>query len=929
MYTDVFYDILDNEISAIIERYKDLPPIKKHKDVKQKKGYGFLIWFLEFYGRLSQFKHYITNGNDDASCDIIFNRTDSHGTTTFFVVQSKWFSRENAKGVIKAGVVKQSLDDFEVIIRGDKQKTRNEMFNEQYQALLDHLRKNGKVKFIIFALAGESMEYRDNVESFIKRNAPNCKLEVIDIERIKRDYIDLKYKKIIKESPLETNVASELTKISLRIERFAEITGKGDIIVKKNGSYKAYVVMVTPGVLHDLFERFGFSLFYKNVRNPLPESNYNKQIVKTLRDSPELFWYFNNGITAISSSIPEIGNEAREIEIIGFQVINGAQTVYSVYRAYEEAENAIRSIMDEKALIMLRLVNSSDKDFNFEITRYTNSQNPMVNRDFHANDDRQIDLQRSSFYFPYWYEKRRGEFQQVPEGIGIIDNHTLAVAYMAFFMEDIRRSIFKNDFIFISKDITPEGLYEMVFINQDIKYKDMLASYLFIEKILDVIYPDRKKHEQGKPISWDFHDERIVIALAISPLTKFLFREYLNLKLNQKDDRINLTPYILDNKIVKPIFENILTFIIRHLHLPDVAGKINFKALEGKETIKQIVDRIIHKTTNGKVELLLNIRELGMEFFELDNPDEFSSSLERAIPLAMPDIQDPGVIKLMNDVLGLRKEGKYDSALLLIKSMNDLEPGNWYIYKEWGITYLENKDYDNAVEKLEKALELTGFDRQKSEIHVELGIVYMENNRESSALAAFEKAEDLDRDNAVLYEKWAYLYFKMGKYSDAMDKITIAVKLDENNIEYKYQLEFYVKKFTDKNFKETYRQFLGQKKGYPTIIRPVPAVPKASHIQTSRPSLSNTPASFDRFVKRHSIKEVLEGEIVHIDPGMGIYVRLELDIVGLIFKSRLPADFDVGDMFRVGKKIGVSIVFFKYDRYQVDLKPIALPPIVR
>ncbi len=907
MLTEKFYDILDSEIDAIIDRYKDQPAIARHKDKNQKKSYAFLVWFLEFYGRLSLFKEYITNGTEDASCDIIFDKTDSLGNTAFYVVQAKWFNRKNALGKIGAKDVKYSLNDFETIIRGDIQKTRNEEFNKKYRALLEHLNKNGKVKFIFLALARGSDEYKENVESFNKKNEPNSTIEIIDIERIKRDYIDLKYKGIKKETPLDMHVAPEYSKISLKIERSADVSGKGDII-KKSGSYRAYVVMVKPRVIHELFDVYGFSLFYKNVRNPLPESNFNTQIAKTLEEQPESFWYFNNGITAISRSVPEIGNEAREIEITGLQVINGAQTVYTIYRKYENTSSEKREEMDRKVLIMLRLVDSSDKDFNFEITRYTNSQNPMVNRDFHANDEVQVRLQSESFDYTYWYEKRRGEFrpEEVPEDIRIVENQTFASAYLAFFMEDVHGAVMKNHFIFISRKIEKEdGLYETVF-TEHVKFEDMLASYLLMEQILDFIHPDLINMEEGKPVSWDFHDERVLLALAAAPLFKLVFKEYLNMKLSEAADQINLTKYLLKNRIEDHLCDNIFTYIIHHLNLVDSRGKVNLTALKGKEAIKQIVDKV-HRKKTDELEQLLYIRKMGLEFFEQDNPDEFSSALKSLIPHEIPKIKNPRVIKLMNDVLGLRREEKYDAALLIFGHMDKIEPGNWYIYLEWGITYKENNDYEQAIKKLRKALEFSRDNRHKAEIYTELGAIYQESNRVNEALIAFETAGNLHSDNAGLYDRWAFLYHKMGQHQEAMNKMMLAVKLDEKNETYKWKFEFYAKKFTDKNFKMGLGKFLAWKRG------------EQSNYRASRPPTSNSPDNFERFVKRHKPREVVEGEITHINSRLGIFVGLEFNIIGLIRKNRLPMNFDVSSMFKVGKEIKVTLLFINYDRHQVEL----------
>ena len=71
---------------------------------------------------------------------------------------------------------------------------------------------------------------------------------------------------------------------------------------------------------------------------------------------------------------------------------NGAQTVYSIYSAYKNASRTKRTQMNREALITLRLLKSGGKDFDLNVTRYTNSQNPIQDRDFYANEDIQVEL---------------------------------------------------------------------------------------------------------------------------------------------------------------------------------------------------------------------------------------------------------------------------------------------------------------------------------------------------------------------------------------------------------------------------------------------------------------------------------------------------------------------------------------------------------
>ena len=351
-------------------------------------------------------------------------------------------------------------------------------------------------------------------------------------------------------------------------------------------------------------------------------------------------------------------------------------------------------------------------------------------------------------------------------------------------------------------------------------------------------------------------------------------------------------------------------------------------ALMKKDRVILIADKSLH----DKPDIPFNISTLNVDFYEPGKLDEYSERLvtqvEKWITPDEPKIKNPKVIKLMNDVLGLRREKRYEAALLLFESMDGIEPGNWYIYLEWGITFKESNDYENAIKKLQKALEYARANSHKSEIYTELGVIYRENNMVNEALVAFEKAENLDSDNAELYEKWAFLYHNMGKHQEAMNKMTMAVKLDENNEVYKWKFEFYGKKFTDKNFTLGLGKFLALKRdekrdGRQNYPRP-PRYPDRSG-QTGygrRPPQflprSNNPENFKRFVNRHKPKEIVEGEITHVD-SKGVFVGFEFGIFGRISPHRLTKNFDVNESFKVGERIRVKLLFIKYDIYQIDL----------
>jgi len=120
--------------------------------------------------------------------------------------------------------------------------------------------------------------------------------------------------------------------------------------------------------------------------------------------------------------------------------------VYAIYSAYKNASEIQRKVMDQKSLITLRLLQSGGRDFDLQVTRYTNSQNPVSDRDFLANDEIQQRLQNESFETGIWYERRQGEFREKPENIMILPNIIFANSYLAYYLQDPVSVIKNNDY---------------------------------------------------------------------------------------------------------------------------------------------------------------------------------------------------------------------------------------------------------------------------------------------------------------------------------------------------------------------------------------------------------------------------------------------------------------------------------------------------
>jgi len=132
-------------------------------------------------------------------------------------------------------------------------------------------------------------------------------------------------------------------------------------------------------------------LFSSNIRFFLKDSDVNEGIFDTIKREPERFWYYNNGITALCSSIAKkpLGGSGRDTGIFecrDVKIVNGAQTVGSIARAYQSSPEQV-----EKAKIPIRFISLENcpEEFAIEITRFNNTQNRIDRREFVALDPEQ------------------------------------------------------------------------------------------------------------------------------------------------------------------------------------------------------------------------------------------------------------------------------------------------------------------------------------------------------------------------------------------------------------------------------------------------------------------------------------------------------------------------------------------------------------
>ena len=216
--------------------------------------------------------------------------------------------------------------------------------------------------------------------------------------------------------------------ISIRLEDFGAEPIPCIRACKRGGGvdYDAYLCAIPGDILARIYGKFGSRLLESNVRSFLKlTTKTNKAIRGTILKEPEMFFAYNNGITATATDI-EVYGDGDGLKISSFmdlQIVNGGQTTVTLYTVGKSKEKPdlshvyvpmkISVIDPEKAESVVP-----------KISRSANTQNKVSESDFFSNSPFHKQMEQlsrkirapqapgASFSTLWYYERVRGQYQQ-------------------------------------------------------------------------------------------------------------------------------------------------------------------------------------------------------------------------------------------------------------------------------------------------------------------------------------------------------------------------------------------------------------------------------------------------------------------------------------------------------------------------------------
>lgn len=364
------------------ERFTDLidltdqrwPPESHREDARLSRSLAALATQIEHPCSDASAAQAVFDGQDDRGIDALGIELRST-QPRISLVQAKW----NHNGAAKFGKdeVRNMLDGLDMLLSLNFNR-----FNRRFQQHVPQLERafdieggTPKITLVLALMRTEPLnsEVRERLQEGIDKH--NQIVDMVDYKILDlRDF----HREIL------GNAAAPKIETRVRLEGFGH----------ESMPYQAmYGTMSVPGIAA-LFAEHRRGLFARNIRDSLDLTDVNIKIRNTLLDHPEHFWYFSNGITMLCDRIEPIGPSVipggvGDFNLKGVSVVNGAQTVSAIHKAY--GTNADK-VAKGRVLVRLISLENCPPSFGDQVTTNTNTQNPIEDRDFKSLDSGQLKL---------------------------------------------------------------------------------------------------------------------------------------------------------------------------------------------------------------------------------------------------------------------------------------------------------------------------------------------------------------------------------------------------------------------------------------------------------------------------------------------------------------------------------------------------------
>ena len=373
--------------TAFRERFKEFAENNTGKQFGQTSPTTLGFELLKFYVQQihnrtdkyisdDDFDYAVVDGSNDLGVDLLF-RDDN----TVIILQAKFFGSGK-------GASFKDIQHFQTLFRRlrDPNFTKNSRLADKV-AEINFDTDSFKLRFICLGKI-EGQALLQTTEAFeVPEDLPTLR------DRVTLEYVD--------ENALTIELRTALSQDGgLPGEMIIVASGRrgsrSGIVEMQIAGHNSYILIVEGNQMVNLYKQAKDRLFTLNIRNYIGNTATNRNIVVTASERPELFFHFNNGVSALARSV-KVSSDGDRITTVGLQIINGAQTVKALVRA------AAGKSLPPEVKVLLRLTEitqgyAADGGLANNITQYNNTQNVIKLSDFRSNDPVQNDLRHKFDY---------------------------------------------------------------------------------------------------------------------------------------------------------------------------------------------------------------------------------------------------------------------------------------------------------------------------------------------------------------------------------------------------------------------------------------------------------------------------------------------------------------------------------------------------
>lgn len=327
--------------------------------------------------------------------------------------------------------------------------------------------------------------------------------------------------------------------------------------------------------LANIFTKHGQFLFSPNIRVYLGNTDVNEGIITTVEENPELFWYFNNGITILCDKIDKkiIGGDTRDsgyFECKNLKVVNGAQTVGTL-------NSMIRKNSDNlnKVRVWARIIEvpESQQNLAMKVTRTNNTQNRIEKRDFVSLDPQQKRISDELRLENIQYLYKSGE---TSSGQGAYFDLTDATVARACKNKDIQYCVqAKREISKLWDDIS--GAPYTILFNKSVQGPSLYKEVVILKRVDELLVANKSDYNSKQQLLLT-HGNRVILHFVYTKFSNEIYSKEFDL--NKVDDFFKRMILIVEEIIDEHYPDSYLASFFKNLTKCRVLSKVFLDRLD-------------------------------------------------------------------------------------------------------------------------------------------------------------------------------------------------------------------------------------------------------------------------------------------------------------------------------------------------------------